>query len=166
MLTCADPGVPGVGRFICPCAKRRGPTELCTVRVCTWRLSDVRGDVHRLVYKTKWTFRSGEAGKEAEQATKADGRTAIAGARHFEISEVTIGRLAVGHISIQESPEVQGGVRPSGVERPDPRIIGQETDCEIGVDADPVHFHVPQSGPVCILRTKVSEATSLLGQLL
>lgn len=35
---------------------------------------------------------------------------------------------------------MQGGTRPPGVERPDPRIIGQETGCEIGVDANPAYF--------------------------
>jgi len=58
----------------------------------------VSRDVHDLVWK--WTFRSGEAGKEAEQATKADGRPAIAGAQRFDIGQVAIGRVAVEPISI------------------------------------------------------------------
>src|SRR5580700_5019045 len=32
------------------------------------------------------------------------------------------------------------GARPPGVERPDPRIIGQETGREIGVDAEVVSY--------------------------
>jgi hypothetical protein len=62
------------------------------MRVFKLRGFTVPRGVHGLVWK--WTFRSGEAGKEAEQATKADGRPAIAGARRFETPAFAVSRFA------------------------------------------------------------------------
>ena len=103
MVARTDLGRRRLGRVIGRCAKRRWQSELSTMRVCTKPAS-----VHRnggdLVHETKWTFRSGKAGKESQQATKVNGRTAIAGARRFEIGEGTIGGHAVGPVSIKQRP--------------------------------------------------------------
>jgi hypothetical protein len=45
-------------------------------------------------------MRSGEADREAEHATEADGKPAIADARHLGVGEVAIGGRAVGPVSI------------------------------------------------------------------
>ena len=53
---------------------------------------------------SEWTFRSGEADRATEQATRADGRPAIADARHFGVDEIAIGCRAVRPVFVQEGP--------------------------------------------------------------
>jgi len=89
---------------------------------------------------SEWTLRSGEADRATKQATEADGGPAIADAGQFGVNEVAIGGRAVRPVSVQEGPYLQAGPHPSGIGRPDPRIFGGETVCEIGADIERVRL--------------------------